>query len=155
MLLHHRFNNVCSIADHKSVCWTRTIRYSVYGRVNISRDLLPCHLTNGADISGYIIQYSSPSDNERNISTSDKLLEEVCHSERDHRYTCLLSQTSRLLQNGVTYTFRVAARNRYEVGPFSEPVFGMIDITSIVINCCYYGKYCGCHNCVCRYYLYQ
>ena len=101
------------------------------GGVNISWDVLPCHLTNGADISGYIIQYSHQSGYERNISTSDNVLKQACRPS-SHRYSCLVSESLGLLQRDVTYTFRVAAQNRYGVGPFSDPVLGMIDITSFV-----------------------
>ena len=118
-----------------TVCARPQVPASEQGRINISWDDLPCHLTNGADVSDYIIQYSSSS--ERNISTSNTLIAQTCSFWYNHHYSCLLSQSSRLLQNEVTYTFRVAARNRYGVGPFSNPVFGMIDITSIVklLNC--------------------
>ena len=41
------------------------------GRVNISWDPLPWHLQNGADISGYIIQYTHlPAGQSENISTT-------------------------------------------------------------------------------------
>ena len=107
---------------------------TLQGRVNISWDLLPCHLTNGADVRDYIIEYSSPSGDKRNVSTSDIQIKTACHPEYDHRYRCLFSDTFRymLLQRGVTYTFRVAARNIYGVSRFSDPVLGMIGITSIV-----------------------
>ena len=124
------------------MCAGPELSASLQGRVNISWDLLPCHLTNGADISGYIIQYSHPSGEERNVSSSDTRLGVACRSEYDHRYSCSLSE-SKLLQKKVTYTFRVAAQNRYGVGPFSDPVFGMIGTTSIVIITTYIsGCYC-------------
>ena len=116
------------------VCAGPELLSTQQGRVNISWDVLPCHLTNGADISGYIIQYSRQSGDERNISTLDIVLKEACRPSYnyDHRYSCLLSESPRLLQRGVNYIFRVAARNGYGVGPFSDPVFGMIGMTSFV-----------------------
>ena len=68
----------------------------------------------------------------KNISTSDAILHQACHSEYDHRYSCLLSESSRLLQHGVTYTFQAASQNRYGLGPSGDSVFGMVGITSIV-----------------------
>ena len=67
-------------------------------RLNISWDPLPCHLQNGADITGY-----SP-------------------------YSCSIS--SSLLNDGQTHTFQVAVRNRN--GPFSDPIFGMLNQIVIV-----------------------
>ena len=130
------------------VCAAPELPPTQQGRVNISWDLLPCHLTNGADVRDCIIEYSSPSGDKRNVSTSEIRMQTACHPEYDHRYRCLLSDPW-LLQNGVTYTFRVAARNTYGVRPFSDLVVGMIGITSIVNHCCNYGKHCGCS---CVYY---
>ena len=115
------------------LCAGPEIPPSQQGRINVSWDLLLCHLMNGADIRGYIIEYSHTSGDKRNVSTSDIQIRTPRHPEYDHRYSCSLSGSSRLLQHGVTYTFRVAAQNRYGVGPFSDPVLGMIGITSIVI----------------------
>ena len=121
---------------------------TLQGRVNISWDLLPCHLTNGADVRDYIIEYSSPSGVKTNVSTSNIQIKTACDPEYDHRYRCLLLYM--LLQHGVMYTFRVAARNTYGVGRFSDLVVGMIGITSIVNYCCNYSKHCGCS---CVYYM--
>ena len=89
------------------------------GRVNISWDPLPCHLQNGADISGYIIQYTrSPNGVPSNISSSDKGL--LCRQEPGGHYSCV-EQISFFI-SGVTYSFQVAAQNSYGVGSLSDPV---------------------------------
>ena len=92
------------------------------GRVNISWDPLPCHLQNGADITGtgYIIQYTSLTTGvPRNISISDTGVD--CLQESGGPYSCVVAPglyfTSR-----VTYSFQVAAQNSYGVGSFSNPV---------------------------------
>ena len=88
-------------------------------RVNISWDLLPCHLQNGADIIDYTIQYSLTSGGEAwNASSSDRQF--VCTQKPRSRYTCRVAAT--LLELYQTYTFQVAARNSDGVGPFSDPV---------------------------------
>ena len=115
------------------VCAGPELPFNQQGRVNISWDVLPCHLTNGANIRGYIIQYSHQSSDERSISTSDNSLKQACNlSNYNHRHSCLLPESSGLLQRGVRYIFRIAAQNTYGVGPFSDPVFGMIGMTSFV-----------------------
>ena len=89
------------------------------GRVNISWDPLPCHLQNGANISGYIIQYTSLTTGvPTSISSSDRRLE--CHRESGGPYSCVATATSFLL--GETYSFQVAAQNIRGVGSFSNPV---------------------------------
>ena len=99
--------------------------------MNISWDLLPCHLQNGADITGYIIQYSSTSGGvAQNISNSDSLVD--CGVESGGRYRCLLPFT--MSTTVVSYPFQVAAVNRYGVGPFSDHVVGMIPTHSILIS---------------------
>ena len=90
---------------------------------NISWDLLPCHLQNGADITGYIIQYSPTSGGEaQNISSSDSRVN--CGVESGGPYRCSLH--SSLFTLGVSYSYQVAAVNSYGVGPFSGQVIGMI-----------------------------
>ena len=97
---------------------------TIASKQNISWDLLPCHLQNGADITGYIIQYSPTSDGEaKNISISDNRGD--CDVESGGRYSCLLPSSSLFTQR-VPYSFQVAAVNSYGVGPFSDPVIGMI-----------------------------
>ena len=96
---------------------------TITSKQNISWDLLPCHLQNGADITGYIIQYSPTSGGEaRNISSSDSRVD--CGVESGGNYRCLLA--SSLFTIGVSYSFQVAAVNSYGTGPFSNQVIGML-----------------------------
>ena len=93
----------------------------LYGRVNISWDPLPCHLQNGADITGYIIQYSLTSSSEaRNFSTSSSDRQEICRQEPGGPSECIMP--SNLITISVVNTVQVAASNSYGVGPFSDPV---------------------------------
>ena len=92
-------------------------------RFNLSWNPLPCHLQNGADITGYIIQYSLTSGGEeRNISSSDHHL--LCYQESGGPYRCLVP--SSLFSTSQTYMFQVAAINSFGVGPFSGPVNAML-----------------------------
>ena len=89
------------------------------GRVNISWDTLPCHLQNGADIIGYIIQYTHLSTGEViNISSFSTRL--ICRQESGGPYSCLAPASSFLFNSA--YSFRVAARNNFGVGLFSNSV---------------------------------
>ena len=101
---------------------------------NISWDLLPCHLQNGADITGYIIQYSPTSGGvAQNISSSDSRVD--CSVESGGPYRCLLPYS--LFATGVPYSFQVAAVNRYGAGPFSGQVNATISGTgSYIASCC-------------------
>ena len=88
-------------------------------RLSISWDPIPCHLQNGADITDYIIQYSLTSTSEvKSISTSDDRLS--CRQQPVGPYSCYF--TSSLLLEDQLYTFQVAARNGYGVGPFSSAI---------------------------------
>ena len=92
--------------------------------LNISWDLLPCHLQNGADITGYIIQYGPTFGGEaQNVSRSDS--QAYCGVESGGPYKCLFSDSVLDTTTGVSYTFQVAAVNRYGAGPFSDPVIGV------------------------------
>ena len=89
------------------------------GRVNISWDPLPCHLQNGADISGYIIQYTHlPNGASTNISSSGGRV--ICRQEPDGPYSCVARAS--LFIAGVVYSFQVAIKNSHGVGSFSDPV---------------------------------
>ena len=106
---------------------------SSQGRVNISWDPLPCHLQNGADITGYILQYSPTSGGEvQNISSSDRDNRVDCGIESGGPYRCLLYFA--LSTTEVSYSFQVAAVNRYGASPFSGQAIGMISssVTGIV-----------------------
>ena len=104
------------------VCVGPTTSSQPPGRVNITWDPLPCHLQNGANISGYniIIQYTDLSTPGLtvNISSSDTRLD--CRQEPRGPYSCLANAS--LFTSGVAYSFQVAARNMYGIGPFSDPV---------------------------------
>ena len=93
------------------------------GRRNISWDPLPCHLQNGADIIGYIIQYTRLSTGvETNISSSSRSL--ICPRESGGPSSCL-APASFFIVN-VAYSFRIAAQNNFGVGSFSNPVISTI-----------------------------
>ena len=93
-------------------------------QLNLHWDLLPCHLQNGSDITGYIIQYSLTSGGEaQNVSSRDSRLH--CRQEPGVHHGCTIS--SSLLLDHQTYNFQVAARNRYGVGPFSSPITAMLN----------------------------
>ena len=88
-------------------------------RLSISWDPLPSLNQNNAHNISYIICYSITGiDEVRSISTSDDRLS--CRQEPVGPYRCYL--TSSLLLEDQMYTFQVAARNGYGVGPFSDPV---------------------------------
>ena len=88
-------------------------------RVNISWDPLPCHLQNGADVVGYIIQYFRlPNGVPSSISSFDGRL--LCRQEPGGPYSCV-TQISFFIP-GVTYSFQVAAQNVYGIGSLSDPV---------------------------------
>ena len=89
------------------------------GTVNISWDLLLCHLQNGANIYGYIIQYTHlPTGASENISSSDSRL--TCRQEPGGPYSCVARII--LFIPDVTYSVQVAAQNSHGNGSFSNPV---------------------------------
>ena len=104
--------------------------------VIISWDPLPCHLQNGADITDYIIQYRRTSGGEaRNYFTGSDESETGVDSEHfiicdevstqtKIRYRCLLPIPES------SYIFRIAAINRFGVGPLSDPVIADMKIQS-------------------------
>ena len=103
----------------------------IQNKLNIIWDLLPCHLQNGADITGYIIQYSRTSGGEtQNISSLDNQL--TCKGYGDHYQQCLsLTTVTMLFTSGSSHTFQVAAVNSNGVGPFSDPIISEINVQSI------------------------
>ena len=97
-------------------------------RFNISWDPLPCHLQNGADITGYIIQYSPTSGGEaQNVSSTQM----TCGQESGGPYRCIIAGS--LFNPFQMYTFQVAAINDYGIGPFSDPVLAIISQQGINI----------------------
>ena len=102
------------------------------GRLNISWDPLPCHLQNGADISGYIIRYTQLSTGEASqisyLHTSF-----LCGQESDGPYTCRVAYTFFRSQNQ-TYAFQVAAQNIEGVGSFSDPITKFISSTMSIFQ---------------------
>ena len=103
-----------------TVCAGQPATGAAGGELNISWDLLPCHLQNGADITGYIIQYTQLSTGlANNISNTDSRV--VCGPEESgDRYYCLLS--SSFFINGQMYIFQVTAHNKFGFGNLSNPV---------------------------------
>ena len=103
----------------KRVCVEPSTSPQHLDRVNISWDPLPCHHQNGADISGYIIQYARlPNGVPSNISSSDNRL--LCRQEPGGPYSCVAQIL--FFIPGVTYIVQVAALNVHGVGSFSDPV---------------------------------
>ena len=94
-------------------------------RFNISWAPVPCHLQNGADISGYIIQYTQMSTGVAiNISNRHENL--LCGQESGGPYSCQVANS--LFNLNQAYTFQVAAQNNEGVGSFSNPITKSIPI---------------------------
>ena len=91
----------------------------VLGRFNISWHPLPCHLQNGADISGYIIQYTQLATGVA-IRISNHHASFLCGQESGGPYSCQVANS--LFRLNQTYSFQVAARNSHGDGSFSDPV---------------------------------
>ena len=88
-------------------------------RVNISWNLLPCHLQNGADITSYIILYTRLSTNvTTRISSSSRNVE--CSPEFGGLYSCVVATL--LIPNDQAFSIQVAARNNNGDGSFSDPM---------------------------------
>ena len=104
---------------------------TVQNNLNISWDLLPCHLQNSADITDYVIQYNRTFGGEaQNIIISNSSDNRVtCAEVSGGRYGCLILET--LFSSTSTHIFQVAAVNRYGVGPFSDPIISEINVQSI------------------------
>ena len=89
------------------------------GRFNISWDPLPCHLQNGADISGYIIQYTQLATGVA-IRISNRHPSFLCGLESGGSYSCRVANS--LFRLNQMYSFQVTAQNRHGDGSFSDPV---------------------------------
>ena len=114
----------------KRVCVGPSTSPQHLGKINISWDPLPCHVQNGADIAGYIIQYARlPNGEPSKIPSSDVRL--LCCQEPGGPYSCV-AQISFLLF-GATYSFQVAAQTSYGIGSFSDSVTTLYGSQSISI----------------------
>ena len=97
-------------------------------KLNLHWDPLPCHLQNGADITGYTIQYRPTSGGEaQNVSSTQM----TCGQESGGPYRCIIAGS--LFNPFQMYTFQVAAINDYGIGPFSDPVLAIISQQGINI----------------------
>ena len=97
------------------------------GRVNISWDLLPCHLQNGADIFFYLILYTR-------LSTGGTVKFTSLHSDVNCSqavgglYSCVVAES--LIPSNQEYSIQVAAQNRYGEGSFSDPINVYLPVSS-------------------------
>ena len=92
------------------------------GRVNISWDPLPCHLQNGADINGYIINYTRLLTGvTKQIASSHNSVN--CSQEVGGPYSCLVAES--LLHSHHSYGIQIAAQNNYGDGSFSDPIINV------------------------------
>ena len=97
---------------------------------------LPCHLQNGANISGYTIQYTQLSTGVT-ITTSNHHPSFLCGQEFGGPYSCLVANS--MFNTNQTYSFQVAARNNEGIGSFCDPITKSIPVTThqgidLVIN---------------------
>ena len=105
------------------------------GRVNISWNLLPCHLQNGADISSYIILYTRLSTGvTTRISSSRSSGQSLeCSQEFDGLYSCVVATL--LIPNDQAFSIQVAAQNNNGDGPFSDPINISTPVSSMYLTC--------------------
>jgi hypothetical protein len=97
------------------------------GRVNISWDPLPCHLRNGADVTGYIILHTRLSTGvTTRISSSRRDVE--CSQEVGGLYSCVVAEW--LISSNQAYSIQVAAGNSYGEGSFSDPINVTLPLSS-------------------------
>jgi hypothetical protein len=98
------------------------------GRVNISWDPLPCHLQNGANVTGYTILYTHLSTGvSTRISSSHRNLH--CNQEIGGLYSCVIL-AEWLIPSNQAYSIQVAAVNNYGDGLFSDPIIVSIPLSS-------------------------
>jgi hypothetical protein len=108
------------------------------GRVNISWDPLPCHLQNGADVTGYIIQYAHLATGEtRRITSSHRDVQ--CSQEVGGLYSCVVAES--LIPSNQAYSIQVAAVNNYGEGSFSDPISVTLPVSSRCYN--FGNRICG------------
>ena len=104
------------------------------GRVNISWNLLPCHLQNGADISGYIILYTRLSTGATTrISSSSGSVD--CREGFGGLYSCAVGTL--LIPNNQLQAFsiQVAAQNNNGDGSFSDRINISTPVSSMELTC--------------------
>ena len=102
------------------------------GKVNISWDLLPCHLQNGADITSYIIRYTCLSTGvTTRISSSSRNVE--CNPEFGGLYSCVVANS--LIPNDQAFSIQVAAQNNNGEGSFSDPINISTPVSSRYLTC--------------------
>ena len=100
------------------------------GRVNISWDPLPCHLQNGADITGYIILYTQLSTGvTTRITSSSRNVE--CSQEFGGLYSCVVATF--LIPNNQVFSIQVAAHSNNGEGSFSDPINIFTPVSSMYI----------------------
>ena len=106
------------------------------GRFNLSWDPLPCHLQNGADILGYIVQYTQLSTGVE-TRVSNRHTSFLCGQEPGSPYSCRVASSNLLFKPNQMYSFQVAAHNRHGDGSFSDPVTAEsipIPISQSIVN---------------------
>ena len=90
-----------------------------HGRVNISWELLPCHLQNGADITSYAILYTPKSTGvATRFPSSSRYVE--CSQEFGVLYSCMVAYL--FIPNDQSFSVQVDAQNNYGAGSFSNPI---------------------------------
>ena len=103
-----------------------------HGKVNISWNLIPCLLQNGADISGYIILYTHLSTGvTTRISSSSGYAE--CSPEFGGLYSCVV--VTLLIPNDQAFSIQVAAQNNNGDGSFSDPINISTPVSSRYLTC--------------------
>ena len=102
-------------------------------KVNISWDLLPCHLQNGADITNYIIQYTRWTTNvtTRISSSSGSTME--CFQEFGDLYSCVVATL--LIPSDQAFSIQVAAQSDNGEGSFSDPINISTPVSSRYLTC--------------------
>ena len=102
------------------------------GKVNISWDLLPCHLQNGADFTSYIILYTRLSTGETTrISSSSRNVE--CSQEFGDLHSCVLATLS--IPDNQAFSIQVAAHSDNGEGSFSDPINISTSVSSRYLTC--------------------
>ena len=116
------------------VCVGRSTVPKYLGKVNISWDLLPCHLQNGADITSYNILYTRLSTGVTiRIPSSSGNVE--CSPQFGGLYSCVVANS--LIPNNQAFSIQVAAQSDNGEGSFSDPINISTPISSRYLTCSY------------------